>query len=59
MIEVASGEYNADMTKLAKAALKKYQKNALIRLIQEETIDRHGSVCGEFAQLINLNVCSS
>lgn len=32
MIEVASGEYDPDMTKLAKAATRKYEKTALLKM---------------------------
>lgn len=32
MIEVASGEYDPDMTKLAKAAMRRYEKSTMHRI---------------------------
>lgn len=52
MIEVASGEYDTDMIKLAKAALRKYEKNSINRLaaiVDSATINRHDGECNLLA----------
>lgn len=37
MIEVASGEYDPDMTKMAKAAMKRYEKTTAAHRIRDVT----------------------